>query len=833
MRPRILKSVTVKKSVVPVLLCLALAGCFKSSEERAAEHFESGMELVAAGDLDRALVEFRNTLKFSANDTEARRQMAMIHLERGRTRQAYRNFLSVVEFKPNDLGGRISLSELAFDLGDWEEFERHASEAITLNTATPDPELTPTVDTFELAIRYRAAERAEDGPAIDAMLAEAKAMQDSTIDNGVLRRILISGYVLTDRYEDALEQLDRAIAANPDELNNYGGRLDMLSRLGDAEGVETELKRMVAQFPDDQNVKATYLRYLGSRGQLDEAEAFLRDEVDRAAPETRTEAFTTLVTFVLRVKGSEAAMSELDAALAETPNDKLTMMRASLRFDTGNQQEAISDIEALLSAEDSDMSPEDIREGQVLLAQMLESTGNEVGARKLVEEVLTADPTVPSALKMMAQWQIEEDNTEAAINGLRTALDVEPEDAEAMTLMAGAYRRAGNTDLMLNFLSLAVEATNNGPEESLTYARALVDQDKALLAETVLIDSLRIAPGNVNVLSLLGQIYLRLEDTGRTRQVIETLRNIENELAQTNAEALNIELVAREQGSDEALGLLETMASRSGDAGAQAKLGVIRARIANGDTEGALRYAQELVNQSPDDARFRYALALTNASLRNYEVAETQFAELVADEPAAVGAWLQLVRLQTNRGDAAAAEAALDDALSSNPSSPDLLWAKASLLQNQGNIDGAIEIFEQLYDSNSNSMIVANNLASLITTYRPDPENIERASRIARRLTDTTVPAFQDTYGWIQHLNGDHETALRYLEPAAAALSRDVAVQVHLGLVYAALNRPDDALAKLRGALEIDGPLSGNEGLIEQAHAKIAELEAGPAPESE
>ncbi|MEM6388215.1 MAG: tetratricopeptide repeat protein [Pseudomonadota bacterium] len=817
------------KPALMLLLCLALAGCFKSSEERAAEHFDSAMELVAAGDVDRAMVEFRNVLKYSENDIEARRQMGRIHVSQNRNRQAYRSFLAVVEQSPDDLEGRTTLSELAFRIGNLQEFERHAAPAIALAAEADDEDYRTRAQVLDLALQYREAEANEDRPALTALISQAEAVQQTGFDNDILRRLLISGYVTETRYAEAIEQLDRAIEADPDTIENYGARLDLLTRLGDQDGIDAELRRMVAQFPDDENVKATFLRYLAARGQLDEAETFLRDEIARVDADSKIDATTTLVTFILRLRGAEAAIAELDKAMADAPNAQLGMMRASLQFDTGQQQEAIGQIESILSAEESGLSEDDRNDGRILLARMLETTGNEVGARQLIEEVLAADPTEPNALKTRARWLTQEDNTEGAINALRTAIDSAPEDAEAMTLMAQAYQRAGNSDLMLNFLALAVEATNNAPEESLRYARALIDDGKELQAESILISSLRITPGDIDVLSLLGQIYLRVEDYNRTRQVIDTLRNIDSEQARGNAEALNIDLVAREQGSGQALGLLEDLAASDASASEQAKLGVIRARIASGDTEGALSYAQELVAQAPGDIRFRYALALTNATLRNFEVAETQLTELVADAPEAIGAWLQLIRLQTFRAAPQEAEATLDRALSQNPQAPDLLWAKASLLQNQGDIDGAIAIFDQMYETNSESLIVANNLASLITTFRATPENIERASRIVRRLTDTTVPAFQDTFGWVQHLNGDHETALRYLEPAAQALSQDPAVQIHLGMVYAALDRPEDALAQLKRALAIEGTTADKAELLERARAKIAELEAAPA----
>lgn len=827
-------ALSTSKIAVPILICLALTGCFKSSEERAAEHYESGLALLEQGDPDRAMVEFRNTLKYSEGNIEARRKMAEIHLDRGRKRQAYRNFLAVVEQQPNDVAGRTVLSELAFDLGSWQEFERHATEALELTNGGQDAEpgvLKARVEALELALRMRTATIDEDASTQAAIVTEAAERQVTSPDNAILRKILVNGYVAQTRYEEALVQIDKSIEAEPRVIDNYGARLELLGRMGNEDGVEAELNRMVELFPDDANVKSTFLRYLSSRGKLEEAESFLRAQVDAAQDEARVDNFATLIAFILRTRGTEAALAEVNSAIEATPSENLRLMRASLTFDTGEAAAAIREMEEIVAVEDSTLTPLEMQQAKVALARMLTSTGNEVGARQRVEEVLADDPNAPGALKLKAVWQIEEDNTESAINGLRTALAANPQDVDAMGLMAQAYERAGNTDLMLNFLAQAVEASNNAPAQSLRYARALVTDDKALQAESVLINSLRISPGNVDVLSLLGQIYLQLEDTGRARQVVQTLDNMDNPQAKANATSLNLELVAQERGADEALRLLEQLASDAGAEGDdQVKLSVIQGRLRTGDTDGALNYANELLEEEPDNVRFRYAKALTHMAVGDLGSAETDLRRILETEPGFAQVWLQLARIKTANNEDEAALALLNDGLDEIPGAPDLLWGKASMLQRLGDVDGAIEIFEALYEQNSGSLIVANNLASLLSTYRKnDPASIERAARIARRLSSAQLPAFQDTYGWIAHLNGNSEEALRYLEPAAAGLPRDAAVQVHLGLVYAALGQRENALAQLRRALEVGGPLAGNEALLDEARATIAELEAAPA----
>ena len=78
---------------------------------------------------------------------------------------------------------------------------------------------------------------------------------------------------------------------------------------------------------------------------------------------------------------------------------------------------------------------------------------------------------------------------------------------------------------------------------------------------------------------------------------------------------------------------------------------------------------------------------------------------------------------------------------------------------------------------------------------------------MARRLRDTEVPPFQDTYGWILSRRGDYAEALTYLEPAAAALAGNPLVQFHHAEAALALERSDAARAELpAGARRLRSP---------------------------
>ena len=93
-----------------------------------------------------------------------------------------------------------------------------------------------------------------------------------------------------------------------------------------------------------------------------------------------------------------------------------------------------------------------------------------------------------------------------------------------------------------------------------------------------------------------------------------------------------------------------------------------------------------------------------------------------------------LYGLLTSSGRADEATAVLDAGLAAQPASGTLRWLKAGELERAGDFEGAIAVYEAMYAEDSSNVVVANNLASLITTHRTDPESLERAFAVARRL---------------------------------------------------------------------------------------------------
>ncbi len=810
---------SVFKIVAMLTVVATLAAC-EDSEERAERYYQSGLTLLEEGDVDRALIEFRNVFNLNGAHREARQTYARLVREQGKMREAYGQYLRLVEQYPDDLEGRVALAEMAFASQDWDEFDRHSAAALE---AAPDD---PRVKTLAAAAEYRKAAVANDEPARRAAFAQVETLIKDQPDNAILQQIEIDGYVRDGTYSKALEAIDRALEKQPDNRSFYNTRLGVLARLEDNDALETQLRDMVTRFPEDDAIKETLIRFYMSRKESDKAETFLREIADPKAEEP--ELYLALLRFIGELHGNDALMTELDRVIAEVPDSALyRAMRAGLVFQQGDRTQGIADMEAIIEGAEPSAQ---IRRTKVALAQMLLQTGNEVGARRLIEEVLAEDATQVDALRMSAAWQIEADDTDGAIATLRNALDQAPQDVAAMTMMSQAYLRAGNRDLARDFLSLANDSSGGAPTEAVRYARFLSDEKRFAPAEQTLVAALRTSRDNPALLAELGRVYLLMDDLPRLKQVVATLKNVEDDAAKRAAAGLETALIERESGTDAAIAFLEE-SSQDWENELVATSATIRARLLGGDNAGALQTAQTALAEDPQNPERRSLMAATQAATGDLAGAEATYRDLLKDQADKPRLWLELIRTVGAQGRTDEASQLVADALAANPAAPDLLWAQAGNMERDGDIDGAIKIYEDLYAQNSNSVIVANNLASLLANHRDDAESLERASTVARRLRGMEQPAFQDTWGWIAFREGNIDDALPVLESAAKGLPGDPTVQYHLGRVYEEMSRPDEAAAQYRKAVELAGEENVT-GPIADARTRLDSLKASTPQEA-
>lgn len=808
-----------RNGMAALMVSVALFGlsACENSKDKAARHLASALELAEKGDGERAVVEFRNVFKLDPENIEARRAFAGFLEGRGDLAGAYGQFQNLVDRTPDDQEALRGAARTAAKLSNWQAAGRNADALLALQPG--DGEMTA----IKLGVDYAASFGKGDTEGRAKAAAAARQLLASRPDDLLLHRISIDDHTQARDFPAALAAIEAAQKVFPEDLGLYQMRVTILAAQDDKAGVEAELKKMSDLFPEEPAVGEALLRWYIGNGKVDEAEAWLRAR-SQGTTQTAREARVALVAFLQQYRSPEAALAEIDAALKEMPADPapefgaseaapakkgaapvtpvtvagIRTLRASILFDKGEREAAIAEMkEVLKDAPDTD----EMRKIKVTLARMQLAMGDAVQARALVEEVLAQDAGNVEALKLKAAWAVDDDKVDEAIGLLRTALDAAPRDAQAMGLMATAYGRAGNRDLQADMLAQAVAASGKAPAETLRYASFLAADQKYLAAETILVDALRLDPTNLDLLASLGELYIAMKDWPRAAGVADRLNELGRPEARAIADRLTPAILANRDNVGSAVEYLRGLADELDDIRAKATL--LSAYLANGQQEDAKALAADMLAKAPDDPSARFAAAAVKGATGEGPAAIAEYRALLKEQPTQAAIWIALIRQTAHDEGQAKAEPVVDEAMKALPNNGDLMLMKANLLEARQDIDGAIAVYEKLYALDSSNMIVANNLASLISSYRSDKESLDKAWAVARRLNGTQEPALADTYGWLAHLRGQSSEALPYLQLAAQALAQDPLVQFHLAEVLKALNKADEAKAAYARVLEL------------------------------
>ena len=788
---------TRKIALIPLILLIGLSvGACDTAEERAEKHFQNATALIQEGDHIRARIELLNVFKLDPTHREARRAYAKGLDDDGKLNEALQHYLFLVENYPNDFEGVLRLAEISVRLGAWVEADRYGRRAAELD---PEP---IRVQAIVAALDYRQSIIENDGARRTQVADRVQKLTEVLPQDIALRQILIDWFVFQGREREALAQVDQALEMASGDIRLYRMRLSLLNTLGEFPELEEQLLDMVTRFPDNTDFQLQVIQWYISRGDAESAENFVRDLADGSDDAKRVGLQFELVQLVRATKGSDEALAEIEKILLDTSNpDIFRSIRAGLIFDGGDRETAMAELEQLVAnGEPSDQT----RTFKIILARMQRSIGNQVGARALVEEVLAEDPTQVEALKMKADFLIDGDKADEAVALLRRALDQKPTNASILTITARAHERNGDRELMGEALALAAEVSGAAPLESLRLAGFLASRGQLAPAEQALIESLRRNPNHAQLLSQLGAIYMQMEKLEDAIIIEDRLRSLDTDETTSQADGLKLAVLRAQNRNEDVVSLIQELAGADLDR-ARGMIALIRTYLASGDFDKASDVLAKAVLEEPENLQLRFAEGVVSGIGGDSESAQAIFREILESEPLSTSTWLALARNIQSEGDEATGEAVIDEAIAAVPQSGGLKLVKAGYLERRSDIAGAIEIYEGLYDESSSSLITANNLASLLSSYSDDPDTVERAYTIARRLRGLPQAAFKDTYGWIAFQRGQHEDALEHLQPAADGLPDDPLVQYHLARTYQVLDQHQNAVEQYQKVLTLTG----------------------------
>lgn len=758
---RITRKRTLGLTMMIAASALALAAC-ASPEQRLEKYNRSGEAFLADGKLGMANVQFLNALKIDDQNVQALTGMTKIAEKKGDYRQMFGLLQRLNRIDPKNVKVRIDLAKIYLLGNDAAEALELIDAVISEEPKNADAIAIKAATLFRLGDAAGAVEFAKEALAIDPKSPDAVA-------------VLASERVKAKDNEGALAILDEALAKDGASSVLELLRVQVLSTLGRTEDINAAYRRLVDLNPDDANYRRLYVTSLMELNKLDEARAQLV-EVAKLLPK-QNEAKLDVVRMDFRIGGRTKAEETFRKFVAENPDepDLKFALGAFLREQKDNAaaEKIYADIAGRKGAE-----LDEVLRAKNEIAAIRITEGKRAEAEALIAEILGKDPKDTGALTKRAGFKIDSGEIDGAIADLRLVVNDNPETWQPRLLLAAAYERKGDLNLAESEFARAVEASKRAARPSNVYARFLVRQKKTDRAIKTLIDSLAVEPRDAENLKLLGGLSLDQQDWRGAEEAAKALAEINEE----DPVASSI-LSAAYTGLKDYTGAIETLAAEYQRRPLEARplANLVQAYVNAGRTEDAETFLKETIAKNPPAYEARILLSQIERQANKRAEALDTLKGAIAGDPLRPEAYEVMYSIYAVEGRRAEAGQVIEQALSAIPNNDGMQVLKADHLIAERKFDDAIAIYDAIRTRRPNDLIVANNLASLLSE-RDDPASLKRAVEVAAALKDAQNPYFLDTYGWAAWRAGDKAAGLAALEKAAAAAPGVVDIRYHYGV---------------------------------------------------
>jgi putative PEP-CTERM system TPR-repeat lipoprotein len=764
-----------------------LTGC-NSRDERATSYYERGAAYLSKKDVVHARIEFRNALQQKGDLVPAWRALAQIEEGERNWKAVGPIWRKIIELDPRDLDTRLRLAKLALLGGALDEALRLADGAVEQNPGDP----------AAIALKAGILLKLNDATAAAQLAQKALELDPKSYDAiTVLAAVRFS----KDDIDGALALLNSVPVTTPPDVGLSLFKIKLFEKKQDLAAIETELKGLISGYPQEKSFKSALVQFYIAHQRQGDAEKELREAASK--PSSDIDAKLQLVAFLNSIKGPAAGREQL-VSMIKAGGDvyRLQVALAEQDYRQGDVDGATTLMRKLISSEPS---KDNVVAAKIKLAEMFLGRKDLSSAKPLLADVLKSDKRNVGALRLQAAISIEEGRLEDAVSDLRQALNEQPRSPQLLTLLAAAYERQGSIELADKQLNDATVASSFSPTYSAAYASFLQRRGNLSRAEDILGECATRNPNDPTVLPLLAQIRLMRKNWIGAQEIAEQIRKTGSNLGVSDQ--IEAGALAGQQKYTEAIGVLRN--SYQANPGAAPMLALVRTYMSAKQPERAEAFLQSVLAAGPQNNQARIMLGQVQLASNELSKAEASFKTSIEQNPSDASGYRALSELYSRQNRLDDALKVLRAGIQQNPSNMPLRLGLAGILEIKEDYEGAIATYESMLKDDPTSLVVANNLCSLLSDHRSDAASLDRAYSVASILNRTQVSQFKDTLGWIKHLKGDNKAAVSLLEEAVTELPNVAAVHYHLGMTYRASGEVEKAEEHLKKAAELSAGQNG------------------------
>jgi tetratricopeptide (TPR) repeat protein len=798
--------------IIMGLAVLSAAGC-GGAQARKAKHLEKGHTFLAAGNFEKARVEFQNALQIAPKDAEARFEMGMVDEKLGNPREAAQFYQGTIDVDPEHIGARTNLARLFLMSGATDRAVELIKPA--LEKHPEDSEL--------LALRAATRLQQKDLTGAQADAERAVALAPTNEDAVAVLAGIFSSNGAKEKAEALLEQ---SIQRIPGTVDLRLVLMQLYSQENRAADVERLLVKLVELKPKEKTHRLRLAQYYARLNQIDAAEHTLRVAVGDLPAERDLKL--ALIDFLATRRNRDVAEKELQGMISANPSDNQLKFALASFYEAAQQwPKATAVFQGVIDKEKLEPSGLSARDH---LAALRLQRGDVAGALTLANEVLAKSPRDDDALVLRGNIALSQQDPRSAIADLRAVLRDQPNATGVLRMLARAHVANGEPAIAEETMRHAAEANPSDSALKLDFAQLLAQLGKPDQAKPILAELVKLQPDNLGALDTQFRVSFLTKDMMSAKAAADAIVALRPKAA---LGFLYEGMVAESDNKPEdALQRYSTAMTLEPEAQEPLQTEV-RLLVRLKRTDEALKRLDALTASNPNDA--------FPADLKGDVLAaagrssDAQAAYKVAIERAPKW-WIPYRGLALALVAAKDTDAAVDTLRKAQPvvEQSEVLGSElATLLEGQGKPDEAISEYEEILRRYPKSDAAMNNLAMLLVTHKDDRASLDRAKELASRFADSANPSYLDTYGWVLYKRGETAASVPVLERVVAKVPSEALARYHLGMAQSKLGSSAEARDNLTRAVNSGAKFLG----LDEAKSTLEKmaklpLQAGAAPKT-
>ena len=479
-----------------------------------------------------------------------------------------------------------------------------------------------------------------------------------------------------------------------------------------------------------------------------------------------------------------------------------------------------------------DPDPEALR--LFMNGQMLMNQGDFPMAIIEFQEALELDPEVGTIYTSIAECYWNIGKPELSLKNLNVALSKNPEDEEALKMMADQLIATKKYDEAIKPFKKLREL--DGQNTSYIIALAELNKLKKNYLNTVnlYLEAYAIEPSRIELLESAGRYALQLENKDKAKSIFKDLS--EQDPFQSSYLNIYSELAIQTKNFEEAISHIQKLINDNGDSSLlKSKLGILYHSSGNSkkgeevlkvlfdknelngqhslalfeiyfdnkDNINAAKVSDRMIASLPEDWRGYYSRSLVFMDESDYESAVSILAPVsetfsnIFSVQYILGLCYSRIKMNDEAIDF------YNRALTIRPNSINVLHSIAILYDDIGEWVKSDKIYDQLIDNDPKDAQAFNNYAYSLVERNKD---LKRALAYAKKAVELEPknPSYLDTIGWAYFKMDDLKRAKKYIRQSIEIQDDNSVVLEHFGDILMKSNDSVNALFYYKKAFEFD-----------------------------